>query len=83
VLRLTGLPSVSSAPEVRVERTQTAVVLWFLGAPGAPPLRRVDVPVRLVGEEIDAETAQLDLLAWLGQLGYAAAPVSPRDFRSP
>ena len=79
MLRLTGLPAVATAPEVRVERSGETLVLWFLGAPGAPPVRRIDVPLRLLGPEVDAETAALDLLAQLGRMGYTASPVAPPE----
>ena len=76
VIRLMGLPSAARAPQVRVERTGETLALWFLGAPGEPPVTRIDVPPYAL-EGDDVETAMLELMADLQGRGYDVARAGP------
>jgi hypothetical protein len=77
VIRLMGLPSVARAPLVRLERTEDAVVLWFLGAEGEEPVQQIAVRRTLLGADEDLETVELDVLARLQRMGYDARLIPP------
>ena len=78
MIRLMGLPAVERAPQVRLERTTEAVMLWFLGVEDERPVHRVALPRYTLNAGEDLETAELDLLARLRRLGYDARRISPR-----
>ncbi len=78
MIRLMGLPSLARAPHVRLERTEEAVVLWFLGAEGAAPVQQIAVRRSLFGADEDLETIELDVLARLQRMGYDARLIPPR-----
>jgi len=78
MIRLMGLPAVERAPQVRLERTADAVVLWFLAVGDERPVHRVAVPRYTLDTREDLETAELDLLAQLQRLGYDARRITPR-----
>jgi hypothetical protein len=61
-----GLPNVARYPRAQVSRDQDSILIGF-GGDG--PEREVEVPLRLLGP-IDAEAAELRLLARLAELGY-------------
>lgn len=66
MLRLMGLPNVARYPRAQVSRDEDRILIRF-GGDG--PEREVDVPLRLLGP-VDAEAAELRLLARLAELGY-------------
>ena len=72
MIRLAGLPPRSVAPRVRVGREEGRVVLRFLRVEGG--VTRFDVPLYTLGDGVDAEEAQLRVLAGLAELGYEAEP---------
>ena len=67
MIRLAGLPHVGRYPRATVTRHPDSIELLFGGAAGE---RRIDVPLRLLGLEDDAEAEELRLLARLEGLGY-------------
>jgi hypothetical protein len=66
VLRLMGLPHVARYPRAEVSRDQDRILICF-GGGGLE--RELEVPLRLLGQ-VDAEAAELRLLARLAELGY-------------
>jgi hypothetical protein len=67
VIRLAGLPAVARYPSATVTRHEDRIEIVFAGATEE---RRIDVPLRLLGSDDDAEAEELRLLAQLEGLGY-------------
>jgi hypothetical protein len=76
MLRLTGLPAPARCPKATVRRSEGRIELRFLGPDCDEGL---DVDLRLVGPDEDAEAAELRLLAQLEALGYSVERLPPED----
>ena len=72
MLRLAGLPPLAVAPRVQVVVGDGRLVLRFLRVEGA--VTRFDLPLYALGDDVDAEEAQLRVLAALAERGYEAEP---------
>lgn len=66
VIRLTGLPSLTRCPDVRVARSDGRIEIRFSGADHELAM---DVEERYLGGQ-DPEEAELRLLARLAEMGY-------------
>ncbi len=75
MLRLMGLPRVERFPEATVTRDGEMLLIRFGGLASE---QTMSVPLKYVGTE-DEETAELQLLAQLQQIGYKARRGRPVD----
>lgn len=67
VIRLTGLPSVARFPRAAVSRGEEGLSILFTGT-GDTTL--MEVPLERLGDDEDAESTELRLLADLQKMGY-------------